>query len=55
MAWTPVSTKDPSVLQIRKLLSPIYLGLQLDSCTTYLNVEDFWVYNTTREGYILVW
>ena len=47
-----VSTRHPSLSRICQLLLAIHLGIQSDSCTTYLNVEDFreyWVFDTIRK------
>ena len=37
----PVSTRHLSVFRICKLLLLIHPEIQFDSCTTYLDVEDF--------------
>ena len=41
MAWALVSTRHPSLPWICKHLLAIYLEIQLNSCTTYLNIKDF--------------
>ena len=52
MAWTLVSPRHPSFPQICQLLSAIYPGIQLDSCTTYLNAKDLeYQVSSAQEGY----
>ena len=41
VAKASVSRRHPSFFQICQLLLAIYPGIQLDSCITDLNIEDF--------------